>query len=113
MRWYEIVIEILSGLIIMIPLVVKLVEYIKIAAMEKNWGDLLDLIMNLMREAEGKFDNGADRKEWVLMAVKASADTINYAIDMNAVSKLIDDLTDMTKVVNSPITEVPEEKIEE
>lgn len=113
MRWYEIVIEILSGLIIMIPLVVKLVEYIKIAAMEKNWGDLLDLIMNLMKEAEDKFDNGADRKEWVLMAVKASADTIDYAIDMNAVAKLIDDLAAMTKVVNSPVAEVLEEKIEE
>ena len=37
MEWYEILIEILSGLIIMIPLVVKLVKYVKAAAMEKNW----------------------------------------------------------------------------
>ena len=113
MRWYEIVIEILSGLIIMIPLVVKLVEYVKAAAMEKNWQDLLDLVMNLMKEAEGKFDNGMDRKSWVLMAVKASADTIDYKIDMNNVEKLIDELTAMTKVVNPPVAELPEEKIEE
>ena len=113
MEWYEIVIEILSGLIIMIPLVVKLVEYVKAAAMEKNWQDLLDLVMNLMEEAEGKFDNGADRKSWVLMAVKASADTIDYKIDMNKVEKLIDDLAAMTKVVNPPVVEEPEEKIEE
>lgn len=105
MKWYEILIEILSGLIIMIPLVVKLVEYVKAAAMEKNWQDLLTLIMNLMEEAEGKFDNGADRKNWVLMAVKASADTINYPIDMNKVSELIDNLCAMTKVVNPPKTE--------
>ena len=110
MKWYEILIEVLSGLIIMIPLVVKLVEYVKAAAMEKNWGDLLDLIMNLMKEAEGKFDNGADRKNWVMMVVKASADTINYPIDMNKVSDLIDNLCKMTKAVNPPIIE---EKIEE
>jgi hypothetical protein len=110
MKWYEIVIEILSGLIIMIPLVAKLVEYIKAAAMEKNWNDLLTLVMNLMKEAEGKFDNGADRKSWVLMAVKASADTINYPVDMNKVSELIDNLCAMTKVVNPPVIE---EKVEE
>ena len=113
MEWYEIVIEILSGLIIMIPLVVKLVEYVKATAMEKNWQDLLSLVMNLMEEAEAKFDNGTDRKSWVLMAVKASADTIDYNIDMNKVEKLIDDLAAMTKVVNPPIIETPEEKIEE
>jgi hypothetical protein len=116
MEWYEIVIEILSGLIIMIPLVVKLVEYVKAAAIEKNWDAMLQLVMNLMKEAEGKFDNGAARKEWVLMAVKASADTINYPIDMDKVSKLIDNLCAMSKVVNMPkIEEVVDavEKIEE
>lgn len=116
MEWYEIVIEILSGLIIVIPLVVKLVEYVKAAAMEKNWNALLQLVMNLMKEAEGKFDNGAARKEWVLMAVKASADTINYPIDMDKVSKLIDNLCEMTNVVNAPKVECAveaTEKIEE
>lgn len=109
MKWYEVAIEIFSGLIIMIPLVVKLVEYVKAAAKEKNWNDLLVLIMNLMQEAEGKFDNGADRKTWVLMAVKASADTINYDIDMNEVSNLIDNLCAMTKVVNPPSIDKIEE----
>lgn len=55
-----------------------------------------------MEIAEEKFDNGADRKEWVLAMVKASAETINYNIDMNEVAKLIDDLCKMTKVVNAP-----------
>ena len=113
MEWYEIIIEVLSGLIIMIPLVAKLVEYVKAAAMEKNWQDLLTLVMNLMEEAEGKFDNGMERKSWVLMAVKASADTIDYNIDMHKVEKLIDDLAAMTKVVNPPVVEEPEEKVEE
>ena len=105
MKWYEIAIEILSGLMIMIPLVVKLVEYVKAAAKEKNWDDLLSLVMNFMQEAEGKFDNGEERREWVLVMVKASADTINYDIDMNQVAELIDSLCTMTKVVNPPKTE--------
>ena len=113
MKWYEIVIEILSGLIIMIPLVVKLAEYVQVAAKEKNWNDLLNLVMNLMKEAEGKFATGIERKDWVLMAVKASAETINYDIDMNKVADLIDSLCEMTKVVNPPIVENTEDNIEE
>lgn len=101
MKWYEILISILSGLVTVIPLVVKLVEYVQKAAKEKNWNKLLQLIMNLMAEAEKKFDNGADRKEWVMMAIKASADTIDYDINMDEVSKLIDSLCAMTKTVNA------------
>ena len=110
MEWYEIVISVLSGLVAVIPLVVKLVEYVQKATREKNWNDLLKLVMNLMEQAEGKFDNGNERREWVLMMVKASADTINYDIDINAVSAMIDSLCEMTKVVNAPKVE---ENVEE
>ena len=103
MTWYEILIEILSGLIIAIPLVAKLVEYVEKATREKNWNDLLKLVTNLMQEAEGKFETGADRKSWVMMAVKASADTIDYDIDLERVSELIDNLCGMAKVVNAPM----------
>lgn len=113
MEWYEILISVLSGLIAVIPLVVKLVEYVQKATREKNWNDLLKLVMNLMEQAEGKFDNGHDRREWVLMMVKASADTINYDIDLAAVSEMVDSLCAMTKVVNAPKEEESEEKIEE
>lgn len=102
MEWYEIIINILSGLVITIPLVVKLVEYVKQAIMEKNWNQLVTLVMNLMAEAEAKFDNGADRKAWVLSMVEASAKTINYPIDIETVSKLIDDLCTLSKQVNAP-----------
>ncbi len=109
MTWYEIAISVLTGLAAAIPLVVKLVEYVQKAVKEKNWNDLLKLVTNLMEEAESKFDNGADRKEWCLMMVKASADTINYDIDLEKVSELIDSLCAMTKIVNAPkIEEVSE-----
>lgn len=109
MEWYEILISILTGLATVIPLVVQLVKYVEKAAKEKNWADLLALVTNLMKEAETKFNTGADRKEWVLMMVKASADTINYDIDLENVSKLIDDLCDLTVVVNAPTEKVEEE----
>lgn len=102
MEWYEILISILSGLVATIPLVIKLVEWVKKAVQEKNWQQLVALVMNLMAEAEDKFSNGADRKSWVLSMIEATAKTINYPIDLEQVSALIDDLCAMSKRVNSP-----------
>lgn len=102
MEWYEIVISILSGLAATIPLVIKLVEYVQKAIQEKNWNQLVALIMNLMAEAENKFDSGEDRKAWVLSMVEASAKTINYDVDLEQVSLLIDSLCEMSKKVNVP-----------
>lgn len=96
----ELILEILSGLIIVIPLVIKLVEYVKKAAKEKNWNNLIRLVMSLMAAAEEKFDNGADRKEWVIAMVQASADTINYPISEKELGDLIDNLCALTKKVN-------------
>ena len=47
-----------------------------------------------------RFTDGATRKEWVMAMVKGAADTINYDIDSEEVSQLIDNLCDMTKKVN-------------
>lgn len=105
MEWYEILVNVLIGLATVIPLVVELVKYVQKAAKEKNWSSVLKLVMELMETAEDKFDNGDDRKEWVLMMVKASADTINYDISLDEVGKLIDSLCAMTKAVNAPKSE--------
>lgn len=101
MEWYEIFISILSGLVVTIPLVIKLVEWVKKAIQEKNWNQLVTLVMNLMAEAEDKFDNGADRKSWVMGMIEAAAKTINYPIDLEQISVLIDDLCTMSKLVNA------------
>ena len=61
--------------------------------------------MNLMEQAEAKFDNGDERREWVLMMVKASADTINYEIDLNVVAEMINSLCELSKKVNAPKVE--------
>lgn len=108
MEWYEIIVSILSGLAVAIPLVVELVQWVKKAIEEKNWNQLVSLLMNLMAEAEGKFDNGADRKSWVLGAVESAAKTINYPVDIEQVSELIDALCAMSKKVNYKAEEVSE-----
>lgn len=99
--WTDYVLPILSGLLVTIPLVIKLVEYVKKAVKEKNWTKLIELVINYMEQAEEKFDNGADRKEWVMAMIAATADTVNYDVDMKVVSDLIDGLCSMTKVVNA------------
>lgn len=62
MEILELIIEILAGLMIVIPLVAKLIEYVKKSVLEKNWNNLIRLLLNLIATAEEKFDNGADRK---------------------------------------------------
>lgn len=108
MEWLRLLVSVLAGLATAIPLAIKLVEYVKKAVKEKNWGKVLDMVMKYMATAETKFDNGADRKEWVLAMVKASSETVNYDIDMEAISKLIDDLCEMSKQVNAPSEEAGE-----
>ena len=105
----NLVIEILAGLAIIIPLVVELIKYVKKSTLEKNWANLIRLVMNLMAVAEEKFDNGADRKQWVIAMVQASANTINYPITEKELGDLIDDLVELTNKVNVKIEEVKDQ----
>ena len=102
MEWYEILVSILSGLAVAIPLVVQLVRYVEAATKEKNWGKVLDLVIDLMEQAEVQFDKGSDKKEWVLSMIEASANTLNYDIDLEQIGQLIDALCAMAKAVNAP-----------
>lgn len=108
MEWLKIIVSILSGLAATIPLVIKLVEYVKKAIKERNWNKLLSLVMKLMAEAEEKFDNGTDRRQWVIDMVVASADIVDYAIDPEQIGELIDALCAMSKKVNPPKKEIEE-----
>lgn len=102
MDWMNFVVAVLSGLAAAIPLAIQLVKYVKQAIKEKNWAQVLSKVIDLMETAETKFAEGAERKEWVLAMLKASADGINYDIDYAAISKMIDALCDMSCIVNPP-----------
>lgn len=111
MDWVGIVVSILSGLAACIPLAAKLVQYVQKAVQEKNWNALLGLVIDLMEDAEDKFADGATRKEWVMAIVQTSAEYINYPVNTKALSKMIDDLCDMTKIVNPPNPDEPEDSV--
>jgi hypothetical protein len=102
MEWYEILVSILSGLAVAIPLVVQLVRYVEAATKEKNWGKVLDLVIDLMEQAEVQFDKGSDKKAWVLSMIEASASSLNYDIDLERIGDMIDALVALTKNVNVP-----------
>lgn len=98
--WIQAIISILSGIAILVPLMIKLVEFVTANTKEKNWNQMLKLVMNLMAEAEDKFDKGADKKEWVMGELKAMANTLNYDIEWNVVSDMIDKICDVSKELN-------------
>lgn len=98
--WIQAIISILSGIAVLVPLIVTLIDYIKKSTKEKNWNQMLKLVMNLMAEAEDKFDKGADKKEWVMGELKPMAGTLNYDIDWNVVSDMIDKICDVSKEIN-------------
>lgn len=99
-EWIKWIVAILSGLSVTIPLVVKLVQAVQTAIKERNWQRVVTFVLERMKEAEGKFKTGPERKEWVLTCVKAAADTFNYDIDLDAVGDMIDAFTDMSRSVN-------------
>ena len=102
----NLLIEVLTGLAIVIPLIIELVKYVKKSALERNWTNLIQLVMKLMAAAEEKFDNGTDRKQWVIAMVQASANAVNYPISDKELGDLIDDLVALTNKVNIKLEEV-------
>ena len=96
----NLVVAVLAGLATCIPLAMKLIQYVKKATQEKNWAGLLDLVMKLMEQAEKKFADGVTRKEWVMAMVQTSAEYVQYPMNVQALSEMIDQLTNLTKNVN-------------
>lgn len=105
MDYMEFILSIVAGLAASIPLVVKLIQYVKAAVKEKNWNAVMDLVIQYMQQAEQMFSEGSVRKEWVLCMVKVSAVSVNYDVDMKVISDMIDSLCAMSRVVNSPNTD--------
>ena len=102
--WTQIIISILSGIAVAIPLIIKLIEVVKKATKEKNWNLLLKMTMDYMTEAEKNIASGAERKEWVMSMVIASAANINYPMtddDVKKIEDLIDAICDASKILNN------------
>lgn len=98
--WIQAIISILSGVAVLVPLMIKLIQFIQANVREKNWNQMLKLVMNLMAEAEEKFEKGSDKKEWVMGELKAMSNTLNYDIEWDVVSDMIDKICDVSKELN-------------
>ena len=104
MNWVDIVVSIMSGLAVCIPLVVKLVNVVSTYVKEKNWSQIVAIVLDLMKEAETLFSDGATKKEYVMASVESAAKSINYNYDDVAkqkVSNMIDAICATAKVVNA------------
>ena len=101
MDWVNLICQILSGLVVLIPLVYKLIDYVIKAGKEKNWQAYMKLLYEYIMEAESKFTNGADKKDWVMDLAEASGRAIGYELDSEELSKLIDGIITVTKKVNT------------
>ena len=102
-NWINLIIAILSGLVTCIPLVVQLVKYIKVAIQEKNWSKVMQLVLNLMTEAEKNYTTGAERKEYVMNSIESIKDVLDYEVDMNIISQMIDSIVSASKTINAKI----------
>ena len=98
--WFEIIVAILTGIAACIPLVIKLVQVIKDSVKAKNWTPLLQLVLKLMTEAEDNYASGAEKKKYVMDSIEALKSSLNYDVDMNAVSEMIDAIIRTTKRIN-------------
>lgn len=104
MNWVDIVVSILSGLAVCIPLVVKLVNVVSTYVKEKNWSQIVAIVLDLMKEAETLFSDGATKKAYVMASVESAAKSINYNYDEVAkqkVSDMIDAICATAKIVNA------------
>jgi hypothetical protein len=99
--WIQIIVPIITGLAACVPLAITLVEWIKKAAKEKNWTALMQLVLKLMTEAEANYSTGAEKKEYVIDSINAIKGTLNYDVDMNVVSDMIDSVIIATKKINT------------
>lgn len=100
-NWVNIIVSILSGLAVCIPLVIKLVEYIRKAIQEKNWSNVMQIVLKLMTEAEKNYETGVEKKQYVMSSIEAIKNTLNCDIDMNAISDMIDSICQASKIINA------------
>lgn len=107
----NILIHILSGLIICIPLIIKLVQVTKEAIQNRNWYIIISLLSTFMIEAEELYTEGITKKDYVMKMIKQAAPKLNYTLteeDYLKISDMIDELISMTKHINVVSKDNPE-----
>lgn len=102
-EWVDTIVSILSGLCVCIPLVYKLVNTMISYIKEKNWNNIMMVIIEYMTVAESMFKTGAERKTWVMEMIKTSAQASNFELNdenLAKISELIDEMCALSKNIN-------------
>lgn len=105
MEWLELLISILSGLVVCIPVVIKLAQTFDKYAKEKNWSKIVALVISLCQEAEKLLESGEHKKQWVLNSLRVSAVETGYELTEESiaeVSLMIDQIIAATRTINAP-----------
>ena len=103
MDYINAAVSVLSGLAVCIPLVIKLVSTVRQAVREKNWSAIVALATRYMIEAENLYKDGAEKKQWVMTMLQASASSMNYDLtdeNVSKISEMIEEMCKMSKQVN-------------
>ena len=100
-NWINLIVSLCSGLAVCIPLVVKLIRFVQKAIREKNWSAVMSLVLKLMTEAEQNYKLGSEKKKYVMDSIESIKSSLNYDVDMEVVSTMIDSICDASKVINS------------
>ena len=96
----NLVLAIITGLGTAIPLAIQLVKYIKLAIKEKNFGKIMKIALELMTEAEENYATGAEKKEYVMDSIAKLSKSLDYDVDLDAVSAMIDAIVESSKKIN-------------
>lgn len=96
----NLILAIVSGLVTAIPLAIQLAKYIKLAIQEKNFANIMKIALDLIPEAEEKFSTGAERKEYVMNNIQSLSSTLDYNVDLDKISDMIDAIVAASKKVN-------------
>lgn len=105
----SLVLSIVAGVGACIPLAIQLVKYIKAAIVAKNFGNIMKIALDLMPEAEEKFSTGEERKAYVMDNIKSLSATLEYEVDLNAISEMIDAICQVSKKVNVKVDDQTEQ----
>jgi hypothetical protein len=100
MEVLSLIIAILTGISTCIPLVIQLIKYIKMSIAEKNFGNIMQIVIDLMPEAEEKFSTGEARKQYVMSNVESLSNKLGYEVDLDKVSAMIDAIVAASKKIN-------------
>lgn len=102
-RVLDAIIAILSGVTVCLPLVFKLIETVKQLVNEKKWNILVRNVFVLMTDAEARYQQGEEKKNYVMSAIEIIAAQIGFDYDEEAkakVSAMIDEVCEISKEIN-------------